>query len=148
VTYLAMVPACVLIVFAMISGCHSLYVGRWPSSLAPSTARMATFKDIVGRPYEPIIQDDITDQVAFDISLGGKAAGRVLIGLYGKAVPKTALNFKELVKGCESIKSGKQLSFKKSIFHRIIPSFMCQGGDITMGNGFGGESVYGEKCQY
>merc|ERR1712060_582446 len=39
--------------------------------------------------------------------------------------------------------AGKPLHFKGSIFHRVIPGFMCQGGDITMGNGRGGESIYG-----
>ena len=42
-------------------------------------------------------------------------------------------------------KSGKRLNFLGCVFHRIIPGFMCQGGDFTRGDGTGGESIYGAK---
>jgi peptidylprolyl isomerase len=42
---------------------------------------------------------------------------------------------------------GKPLHFKGSSFHRVIPGFMCQGGDFTKGNGTGGEAIYGEKWE-
>lgn len=40
----------------------------------------------------------VTDKVFFDIEIGGKPIGRVVIGLFGKTVPKTATNFIELAK--------------------------------------------------
>ncbi|KAG5124959.1 hypothetical protein JHK82_031696 [Glycine max] len=81
---------------------------------------------------------EVTHKVYFDVEINGKEAGRIVMGLFGKAVPKTAGE-----KGTG--KSGKPLHYKGSSFHRIIPSFMLQGGDFTHGNGMGGESIYGEK---
>merc|ERR1712170_12058 len=40
---------------------------------------------------------------------------------------------------------GKPLHYKNSVFHRVIPQFMAQGGDFTHFNGMGGESIYGAK---
>ncbi|KAK2733767.1 peptidyl-prolyl cis-trans isomerase cpr6 [Onygenales sp. PD_40] len=85
-------------------------------------------------------------RVYFDLAIGNKPEGRVVFELFSDVVPKTAENFRALCTGEKGQgKSGKPLSYKGSIFHRIIKQFMIQGGDFTMFNGTGGESIYGEK---
>ncbi|EKX48983.1 hypothetical protein GUITHDRAFT_68153 [Guillardia theta CCMP2712] len=88
----------------------------------------------------------VTQRCFFDVTIGGEPAGRIVMGLYGQQVPKTVNNFKCLCTGESGVgKSGKQLHYKGSTFHRVIPKFMCQGGDFTNHDGTGGESIYGEK---
>uniref|UniRef100_A0A7C9E1Y9 Peptidyl-prolyl cis-trans isomerase n=2 Tax=Opuntia streptacantha TaxID=393608 RepID=A0A7C9E1Y9_OPUST len=99
--------------------------------------------------YHQVVQKveeehEITHRVFLDVDMDGQRLGRIVIGLFGKVVPKTVENFKALCTG-EKGKgtSGKPLHYKNTPFHRIIPGFMIQGGDIVHGDGKGGESVYG-----
>ncbi len=90
--------------------------------------------------------DSTNPKVFFDITIGGTPAGRIVMELRADVAPKTAENFRALCTGEKGMgTAGNPLHFKGSSFHRIIPEFMCQGGDFTRGNGTGGESIYGAK---
>ena len=70
-----------------------------------------------------------TSKVYFDISIGGHKTGRIEMTLAESVVPKTCENFKQLCTGQNGY------GYANSPFHRVIPNFMCQGGDFTQRNG-------------
>ncbi len=112
--------------------------------------------------------------VFFDVTIGGKPAGRIEFSLYSDVVPRTAENFRCLCTGEKGKVAGVNMTYKGSPFHRVISvslknflhcfevqfrqlirrtlnstlfglqAFMLQGGDITRGDGMGGVSIYGE----
>ncbi|KAM0952541.1 putative peptidylprolyl isomerase [Dioscorea sansibarensis] len=84
-----------------------------------------------------------------DISIGGEMEGRVVVELFADVVPRTAENFRALCTGEKGVgpNTGVPLHFKGSCFHRVIKGFMIQGGDISAGDGTGGESIYGVKFE-
>jgi len=81
----------------------------------------------------------------FDIEVGGLPMGRIIFELFSDLCPITCENFRALCTGEKGIgkTTGKPLHYKGIIFHRVVRDFMIQGGDFSVGNGTGGESIYG-----
>ena len=70
---------------------------------------------------------DSNPKVYFDIEIDGEKAGRITMELFASAVPKTAENFRALCTGEKGVgQRKKKLHYKGSIFHRVVPGFMCQ----------------------
>lgn len=86
-------------------------------------------------PPQPDAVKTERPRVFFDVSIDGKPSGRIEFELYRDVVPKTAENFRALCTGEKGMGTKqKPLHFKDSIFHRVIPGFMLQGGDFTNGD--------------
>lgn len=92
---------------------------------------------------QPVIRKNL--KAYFDISINQQPKGRMIFTLFAQDCPRTALNFYHLCKGDKSNpKTNQPLHYKGSKFHRVIPGFMCQGGDFLKGDGTGSISIYGD----
>lgn len=91
----------------------------------------------------------ITDEAWFDIEIkdmyapGEDYKGRFTIGLFGDTAPITVLNFRSIAKGVKHRHS--KLHYKNTPVHRIVKDFIIQMGDITVGDGTGGKSIFANK---
>jgi peptidylprolyl isomerase len=72
---------------------------------------------------------------------------RIVVELDKVAAPLAVENFVALITGekGKSGKSGKPLHYLGCPFHRVLPGFVAQAGDISTGTGAGGESIWGKK---
>uniref|UniRef100_A0A2I3HUN6 Peptidyl-prolyl cis-trans isomerase n=1 Tax=Nomascus leucogenys TaxID=61853 RepID=A0A2I3HUN6_NOMLE len=77
----------------------------------------------------------------FDVPVDSEPLDHVSFELFAEKFPKTA----EKVHALSTEEKG--FGYKGPCFHRIIPGFMCQGGDFTCHNGIGVKSIYGEKFE-
>ncbi len=66
------------------------------------------------------LSQEFNPVVFFDIAIDGENAGRIVMELFAHIVPRTAENFRALCTG------KKGFGYRRSIFHRIIPDYMCQ----------------------
>lgn len=78
------------------------------------------------QPVSP--QAEITSRAFFDISIADQPRGRIVFGLHGNVVPKTVENFQTICRGENKI-GNIVMTYEGSVFHRIIPNFMVQGGE-------------------
>merc|ERR1711870_42327 len=110
-------------------------------TLPPPSSRSTLASSLQSTRIHPIQSTMATCRVFFDVAADGAPIGKVIMELRTDVVPKTCENFRALCTG------EKGFGFKGSAFHRVIPHFMCQGGDFTAGNGTGGKSIYGNKFE-
>ena len=91
----------------------------------------------------------VTDEVWFNVEIkdldgpGEDYTGRFVIAVFGEAAPMTSLNFVSIARGYK--RGNEKLSYKNTKIHRIVPDFVIQMGDITVGDGTGGKSIFGDR---
>lgn len=82
--------------------------------------------------------------VYLDIAINSTPMGRIEFELFNDITPRTAENFRALCTGerGENYRTKRRLWYKDNTFHKIIPGQLIQAGDITTGDGSGGDSIF------
>ncbi|KAJ8073375.1 hypothetical protein PM082_011649 [Marasmius tenuissimus] len=114
---------------------------------------------VFGLPSSPELLTSEQQEILIDLNKGGNGqdlffqppkpllAGRITFEL-DDSCPKTKQNFMALCTGEKgNVKSApnKKLHYLDCPIHRVVQGFVAQGGDVTRGDGSGGESIYGPK---
>lgn len=88
----------------------------------------------------------VSDQyrVYFDIGIGERYAGRIILGLYTDVLPLTCENFIQLCKGYKV--GNKTIGYKNTTFTSGKQGMCLFGGDtLSFSGNTNGMSIYGEK---
>ncbi|KAK7235492.1 peptidyl-prolyl cis-trans isomerase [Aureococcus anophagefferens] len=117
--------------------------------LPPLSSRAAT---MTNRHNPPVIvgKRDENPIVFFDIAIGDRDVGRIIIELRSDLCPMTCENFRALCTG-ERGKSKEDkvpLHYKGSKLHRIVNDSHCQGGDIRNGDGTWSGCTFGDNTTF
>ena len=93
------------------------------------------------------VRNPLNPRVFFDITIDKESVGKIIMELFHDITPKSASNFKALCTGENGIGKiyKKALHLKGTQFHRIVPNYMAQGGDVVNQNGTSGECIWGEQ---
>merc|ERR1712123_343686 len=110
----------------------------------PQQARPQQVRQQAPAPQAPQAQQPPQrSKVYFRVSVDNEDYGQINMELFDEVVPRTARNFYSIASG----QNQNGFTYTNSIFHRIIPQFMLQGGDFENFDGTGGQSIYGRKFE-
>ncbi|TRY91680.1 hypothetical protein DNTS_003335, partial [Danionella cerebrum] len=75
-------------------------------------------------PHAPPVPYPSNPRVFFRVAVDGHGAGTLIMELFTHLVPRTAERFRALCTG------ERGASYKGTLFHRVIPEYLCEGGEL------------------